>query len=331
MTNQRIDPETLASFLDGTLPDADRERVLKSLAQGGEAYDDFIEARALLGRKSHGERASALPQRLSPGHVQPLKATARKPNVAWRRRTAIAIGGLLAAAGITSFLVLGRETTAAGTPALLAVQTVSDDLSAVTDLDSRLGALWNEPKWTALRGSTEPFGDRAYAFRLGVRYTQFSVALSATDARFKQPVSSALAELAARDVTGGPVAARVNQLALSADPRAAAEERVRVARELRALTSNPNWFDLGAWSESARLAATAGNQEFFGSRQSTMRSLPGIVAGLEREADDDRATLDSIEEPLRRLSQRGRGSLPDLVIIATVLDSVVARGGRMTR
>ena len=57
LTNQRIDPETLASFLDGTLPDAERERVLESLAQGGEAYDDFVEARALLDPKSHGEGA----------------------------------------------------------------------------------------------------------------------------------------------------------------------------------------------------------------------------------------------------------------------------------
>ena len=327
LTNHRIDPETLASFLDGTLPAAERERVLEALAQGGEAYDAFVEARALLDARLAGEGASVAPQLRPPSPTRSLIAAVRKPNAPWRSRTGVAVGGLLAAAGIAAILVLGRGPTA-GTPALLAVHSVSDGLSAVTDLEARLGASWNQPRWTALRGTTESFSDRAYAFRLGVRYAQFSVALSATDTRFKQPVSGALAELAARDETGAPVALRVEQLARSSDPRAAADERSRVASELRALTSNPNWFDLGAWSESARLAATSGDRTFFGDERPTMRALSGIVAGLERQRDDERATVDSIVEPLRRLSRRGGGSLADLSTVATVLDSVVARGGR---
>ena len=44
MSDERIDPEMLAEFLEGRLAPAERERVLQALAESPEAYADFIEA-----------------------------------------------------------------------------------------------------------------------------------------------------------------------------------------------------------------------------------------------------------------------------------------------
>ena len=328
LNSERIDPETLASFLDGTLPDAERERVLEALARGGAAYDDFVEARALLDKAAADE---GVPQ---PGFGVPIQASetdvARpKPNVWWRSRRPWAIAAVLAAASIVAVLVLNRPASSdSASSALLAVQSVSDSMAGVTDLDARIGAPWDEPRWTVLRGSEESFNAQAYSFRLGVSYARFRVVLSAQDSRFRRQVSSALARLAARAETGAPVAVRIEQLAMSSAAQPHQEELLRVASELRGISAPASWFDLGVWTESARLAAKAGDLAFFDSRSPTMSGLPGIVGALGPVPTNDRNAVEGIVNQLRRLNQRGPNAPNDLIVVAAVLDSVIIEAGR---
>src|SRR5262245_51146108 len=93
VTDDQLDNETIAAFLDGTLPDEERARVVRVLASSPELYSGVLEAAKV---SAELERSST-----------PLKLEKRVEN-RWRRRILIA-APVLAAASIVGILVVRRD------------------------------------------------------------------------------------------------------------------------------------------------------------------------------------------------------------------------------
>jgi hypothetical protein len=326
LNSERIDPETLAAFLDGTLPASDRERILRALAQGGSAYEDLLEARALLDSGDAGTDEAPAPDSDPP--VDP-PAWSHGPAAPpwWRRANAWGVGSFLAAAGIVAvLLVQRRDQSPATSPTAATIQRVIAAVTDAPDLDSTFGRDWDQVNWSITRGPTQALDERVHAFRLGVRFVDFALASSANDPSARRRFAQVLAALAASAETGAPVAARVEALAADTTRRPLATEIASTSDDLRTLVSEPAWFDVGVWSESARLAVRAGQTTFFARDDAPMRELRHIVAELDANRSAATRASDELIEPLRNLGEQRAAA--NMSAIASVLDSTVARGGR---
>jgi hypothetical protein len=108
---------------------------------------------------------------------------------------------------------------------------------------------------------------------------------------------------------GAPLSTRIRTLAVAPD-FGGKTERAATARQLRSLLGAPVWFDLGAWTETARLAVAARDVSFFqaGSR--------GLIEGgriLRHEVPPaDRAEWVTAVGPLRALLDSKSWSANDL-------------------
>jgi ferric-dicitrate binding protein FerR (iron transport regulator) len=84
MSAERIDAETLAAFLDGKLEPAERERVLRILAEQPEEYEVFVDAAHIAARLERSTRTGGAEARRVSG------ATRRYPRAKWTVPLAIA-------------------------------------------------------------------------------------------------------------------------------------------------------------------------------------------------------------------------------------------------
>ena len=165
MSEERIDPETLAAFLEGGLAPAERERVVRALAESPDAYADFIEA-AAVAREVDADADAPV----APATVVPINASKS-------RRTSWYLGSVLLAAGIAAIVVAKRgpaSATDAGTAIMLAQAThvVPVHSGAVATI---LGESWDQPPWSVARSGESGAGDAARAFRAGARYAEMEV------------------------------------------------------------------------------------------------------------------------------------------------------------
>jgi hypothetical protein len=327
LNSEQIDPETLAAFLDGTLPASERERLLRLLAQGGAAYEDLIEAQALqaaeLGAANRAPTASSPP-------IASLPDTPAEDTTWWRRRTIWGLAPILAAAGIAAAVLLQREDGSRPPSSMVAtVQEVSSASAGAANLDSAFGAGWNEPNWSTVRGPSESLDDRVRGFRLGVRFVDFDLALSSNDTAARRTATRVLSSLAAGAETD--VVARVEALASDPAKRPTRADLAIVADDLRTLVNEPEWFDVAVWSETARLFARTRQTAFFADDAASMRELRRILAVLDETQPNGAQGDTDLVQPLRTLSKRRVTSAAELSSIMPVLDSTIARGGRYRR
>lgn len=323
MTDERVDPETLAAFLDGTLPPGEREQVLTVLARGGEPYEDFMDAAALL-----GVLAPELPelQATSAADARARRGALFGPQRSRRLRT---FAPFLAAAGIAGIMVVSRGRDGSDAAHVVdVVRTIPGHAPAGPGSVSRaLGEDWSRAGWPAVRGGERTAESRARAFRMGVRSAQLELALAMGDGAAVVPSAAAAARLAAGVEGGGPVAARIEGLARSGTA-ASESERRRTWTELRELAGAPEWFDAGAWTEAARLAALGGRADFFAPGGAAPEELDRLLAAVEILPASERQAAAPIVDPLRGLRQRRVASPADAGALLAILDSVIARGGR---
>ncbi|GLC27806.1 hypothetical protein [Roseisolibacter agri] len=320
MSNDRIAPETIAALLDGTLSAEERARVLAALARGDESYEDLLEAsalvRALEDEGGRGEPGEPLPHP-RPGVGSGAGPAARR----WRRGLLTAVP-LLAAAGIAA-IVLPARFGRTGAPDIAQVVGDATVPGQTGDMASRFGTGWEQPGWSVVRGADDPLSRDGGAFRLGGRFAQLDLSLRARDAAAVRAAAAALGRLAARVDGGAPVAAQVEALATS--PIAEADASLpAVASALRDLAASPAWFDLGAWSEAARLAARAGRAEFFAPARPPMQALTRILTALDRAPDDERRAGAAAVARFRALRNRAVGAPADLATLRALLDSAIA-------
>ena len=324
MSKERIDPETLAAFLDGTLSASDRERLLRTAAQGGEAYEQLIEAQALLYDGVPVEEPAPLSVL---GPSDPPAKDRSSPGVRWwRSGTAWKLGALLVAASVTAIVFRQRAGSPDSSPTAGTVKHVMA-LAAGANPDSTFGTGWHHIDWSITRGPAHPVDDGVYAFRLGVRFVDLAVALSSSDTTTRRMLSQTLAGLASNAEMGSPVAVRIEALAAADQPNV--EEVSGVGDDLRTLVVHRAAYDAAVWTEAARAGARANHATFFAPDGTPMRELRRVIAELEALSPPGPAPTSEVLQTLRQVDEQSRTSPADVGAIASMLDSTVARGGRL--
>ena len=327
MSNERIDPETLAAFLDGTLSARDRERLLRTAAQGGAAYEQLIEAQALLYDGVAAEDAT--PMAVSVAPEPPSGSRSSTGGRWWTSGTTWRLGAFLVAASIAVVVIVQRRAGSFdASPTTGTVQHVMA-LAADANPDSAFGTGWHQIDWSITRGPTQSVSDGVYAFRLGVRFVDLAVALSSNDTSVRRMLSATLVALASSAETGSPVAMRIEALA-GANARPTAEEVRSVGDDLRDLVIHPAAYDAAVWTESARAGARANQATFFAPEGTPMRELKRIIAELEAVPPPGPAPTAEVLQTLKQVDEQSRTSPGDVSAIASMLDSTVARGGRLS-
>jgi hypothetical protein len=255
-----IDPEKLAAFLDGTLNEAEREEVLRQLARSRRAFETLAGAAAILTEIDDQSKAVRRNSwlRAVPGSTR------------WLVQRGMLLGAVMLVVGVTAAVVRAKLGTRPGNPVALA-ESVAESLTAVEPGDAarRLPRGWPDPVWSVVRSDAFPIDprvidDEASAFRIGIRIVTLEFAWR-YDAVLAESIGQELIGLLESIDGATPMAARYRALVSGAST---AEEQRAAVRDLRIILLDSPWFDLGAWTEAARLAALAEAGRFFDTRVS---------------------------------------------------------------
>ena len=300
MSDDRIDPETLAAFLDGTASPEEREGVLRTLARSKEAYASFLEASAIQ-REIAAEAPAIVPVPPVATSVATPGSTAREAaNARWFRRRWYVTPGLLAA-GLAAILVvrgIGGPVDQ-GTIQLAQATSLTQERGSGA-LARALGDAWDQPPWSVVRGSESNLAARTVAVRSGARYAELEAAAQAADSTAVTRSAESLAQLLSSVEGAAPIAASVRDMARPPNFGGRAQ-RATAAVQLRALLGAEDWFDLGVWTETARLAVAARALAFFESGGRGVAELQRILRPHIAESRSDSAEWAPIIEALRPL------------------------------
>lgn len=290
MSDDHIDEETLAAFLDGRLDASDRARVVRVLASSPGLFDEFREAAAVAGALRATEHAPV-------------------PGVPRWRRNALMVVPLLAAAGIVGILITrpGRAPDAIA----LAQASARTLAAGPASLERNLGPAWSSPPWSVTRGGPIDAGAGA-AVRLGARYAQLELAATAADTSAWHGVANALAGQLGAVEAAGPLSSLLRAEEIPDGP-----DRASLAMQLRELSGSAVAFDLGVWMESARLSALGGHSTFFDADGPGIRLLRVLRATPP-------AALAATLEALAAFASEAEGPIDPTLALAR-LDSAFAR------
>ena len=315
MTDERIDAETVAAFLDGRASPREREAVLLALTRSKEAYADFLEA-AAVHRELTGASVPA-PSLGEPKH----ESTGAPSGIAWRSSRWRFVP-LLAAAGIAA-VVVGRLSTGERAPrAIQIVQQTRLTSDSGPGVLAFLGDSWNQPGWSVSRGSDAAASTRARAFRAGARYAGLELASQVADSAAVIEATRSLTQLLDGIEAGAPMASRFREFASRPDFGGSAP-RAEAAAQLRSLTGAEVWFDLGAWTEAARLSVAARQVRFFapdgGASGELRRIARALTTGTSREDPEVRAVIGA----LAPLLEERAWSDHDLPLLNDTINTVI--------
>lgn len=277
MTDQ-LDMETLAAFLDGKLTDRERDDVLTTLGSSQEAYDLFMEVVGL--RKelaADGTTVSedpAQPAARVPGTTEPAGSNVT-PLAPWRRPWVHVAAAAGLAAVVGSYAWLGSEGGRSGGN----LATLTPGLTA-----EALQAGWEQQSWSVVRGSDNGrFTSRQLAFRMGVRAVDLEVATAAGQVDVALRLARELEALAGQVEFGQDLVLLYQEVGRAlATPGAPVDDAVSRANQAAADALGHEDLDLGRWVESRRLAAGAGQAEYFSGE--TSRVLPAGAASPDLPA-----------------------------------------------
>lgn len=259
--------ERLAALLDGRLDAHRRDELLTELAASEDDFDAYADAVAITA-ELEGAAPEVKPIRTGP-EVTPIQA---EPEVTQTRVTAevmpidaapsrrrglaprwMAIAAVLAGIALAPWL---WTRYAGGRGDLVAVEA------------DALPPGWNASPWGVTRGANDGLTPEARAVRLGARLVDVELAV-----RGRDPATAQLATETAMllegipDAPAAPAAAIYRQVARRAGEHA---ERLRPlleqGREVVPQMAGEEGVRLGAWLESARIAAANRDRGFFASR-----------------------------------------------------------------
>lgn len=279
-TSRHPDDETLAAFVDGTLPEPRRREVTEHLASCEDCYEIFAETARFLGEHpEHAREKDPQPARVIPFTRRGLRMPARS----W-----------VAAAAALLIVLAGAWLMLQGGPAepIDPLASSSGELLALLDGPGREAAvehLWSEESG-ALAFSPSP---DAQAFSLGVHLVDAQAALETGNDEAAKRALDALAEilLDSPDTELSGAASDLAQNPRLAD--LAALER-RLAGEVPA-----DRLALGRFVETARLAAAAGSEPFFARpevQEAFTRAGEGDLGDSSRRKLDAARTANDLEE-----------------------------------
>ena len=274
-----FDPDLLAAFIDGKVSRADRERVVRLLAESEAAFEVYADA----------VRAR---EDLDADAIVPLPV---------RRRWWLTAGAPLAAAAALLIAVLPRVVSNPAGSFALSAETIAQPLTDRPQLATALRSALDEPRWSATRGGVSAFVDTAAALRLGARATDLQVALAVGDRDRANRVVAEMVDLldsvnlsdAAR-AEYGEIRQRItagDSIGAIADAAATADEHLHDFLESR-------WYGIGKWLAAGELAARAHSSEFFKSSETTQFIEAAIESGVL--APDEVEALRRIEGVAKR-------------------------------
>lgn len=333
MSDERIDPETLAAFLDGTASPEEREGVLRTLARSREAYASFIEASAIH-RELAGEAPAVAPAAPVAATTAPLAASV-EPTRSSARETAKArwfrqwyVTPALLAAGIAAILIV-RAIAGPGTGQdmiQLAQATSLTQERGSGALARGVGDLWDQPPWSVVRGSEPNLATRTAAVRSGARYAELEAAAQAADSTAVSRSSESLAQLLSTVEGAAPIAASVRDLARSPEFGGRAQ-RAAIAGQLRSLLDAEDWFDLGVWAETARLAVAARDTVFFDPSGRAVLELRRILGSHDATSTND-ADWAPVVDALRPLDTGRAWTRDQLAEAGRAIDAAISTAAR---
>lgn len=323
MSDERINPETLAAFFDGTASLEERDSVMRTLARSKEAYASFLEAAAVY-REMEDPTAADGPGQIGVVRGSGGSGTARaKPARRW------IIGPLLIAAGIVTVLFLTRSNASNDAAAIrLAQDTRLTHESGPGSLARSFGSAWDQPRWSVARGSEASLPPGPRAVRAGARYAELEVAAQAADTDAVRLATETIGQLMASVEAGAPVSAMFRELSRAPDFGGRARRAVAAA-ELRSSLGADVWFDIGVWSEMARLAVAARDVAFFAQDGPAIAELRRIVrAGGRAAPPGDGAAWASVATALQPLLSDRAWTVNDLDVIDRTVGSAMAVAAR---
>jgi hypothetical protein len=275
MTNGTTDAEKLAALLDGGLDDAGRDEVMTRLASSDSLFEAFADA-VVVTRELEGAQAEIATTALR-------RARARW----WHGRE---VRSLAAAAGLATIFAVPlwfgwtdeREISPAAFVTLLA-----DGAPALDQ--QRLASGW------PVRRSADAPHDRALALRLGAELVWLDLALRAGDMARVRGSASVIDSLLDTVAAGAPLAAIYRSVAEGPD-RPISELRPLLARAASAVVRlvDEDMVNMGAWIETARLAAIRRDAGFFAAPET--RALLASASANEALTDAARSALTEISE-----------------------------------
>lgn len=272
-----FDLELIAAFIDGRLPPAERNRVIKLLAESDaafEVYADAVRTRDDLGagsvvpipRPVPRSWVTVLPIALAAGLV-----IAVLPTVQARRADSVLA---TPTRSILQPLVTERDSRQ-----LVAANTLAT-ITRRTDLAAAIGPGWENHDWSVMRGGSTALVDSASALRLGVRATDLQVALAIGDRDLAARLAADMVELlAAVDLSNASrsdyeqIRARITAGDSIREIGSAAS---RVEGDLSALLDSP-WFGFGKWLGAGEAAGRAHAASFFTSTETARFLNSGFV------------------------------------------------------
>ncbi|MBC7842398.1 MAG: hypothetical protein H7099_08790 [Gemmatimonadaceae bacterium] len=274
MRRTLIDAETLAAFIDGTMPAAERERVAAVLASDAEQYRIFTDATRItsLARMEDTRVADTGDGDTHAANFPTLGSPSR-------RRAALRIGSMLAAAAIVGVVALSRGAAPADTLAVIRQIRIAD-ASGAGAMDRALGAGWGEGDHPIVRGDGADSDMFVAPSRLGALVAALTIAGTLADSTAWTHTTSVLASTLSGVSGAAPLAAQLER----DDMRAAATRDAR-ARQVRQLSGDTAAFDAGAWVEGARLSLRAGRTENLRSDAPLRIALPSVIESLESHRD----------------------------------------------
>ena len=184
-----FDPDLVAAFIDGRLSGADRERVVRLLADSEEAFEiyaDAVRARADL----DADAIIPLPV------PDPVPVRPAADPVPIRRSRWLTAGAPLAAAAALLIAVLPRvETNIANAAFAMRAESIAQPLTARPQLAMALRSGLDEPRWSATRGGGSALVESTAALRLGTHATDLQVALAVEDRERAARLAAEMLEL----------------------------------------------------------------------------------------------------------------------------------------
>lgn len=304
--NESIDPETLAAFLDGTLPAEARAEVLRKLAANRDDFDTLIEARALLDAVDGHESV--------PGGRPAVHMDAR---IKTRRRRWLAVPAALAVAATAALLL--RQANSDPLERLQAAALLRAPTTTVL-----ADSTWVEPGWVTTRGAAAESANDVLAFRLGARAAAVEVAAGTNDVEdYRAALTRAGGEARSARLSGPVVAAMLEM----AETGMIAPEHQRDAlwSELRMLASSDAHFDLGVCVESARIAHLDTNARFFANESPMHEACRKAAMNVRREGSERWVALSDRATDLYNVRPSGPDSMGEVGLTLRALMSELPR------
>jgi hypothetical protein len=298
--------ERLAALLDGRLDAHRRDELLTELAASEDDFDAYADAVAITA-ELEGAAAEAPPVR-AVSDASPTQAVPDAPPIhadpgvtpidaAPSRRRGIAprwlaLAAVLAGVALAPWLLTRFAGERGG---LVAVEARA------------LPAGWDASPWGVTRGAGDGLTDDARAVRLGARLVDVELAVRGRDPATAQ-LATETAILLEQIPAASPAAGIYRQLAGRAgEPAERLEPLLAQGRELVPQMADEERVKLGAWLESARIAAATRDREFFASR--TNRSRLKRMAGDAGLPPSARSAAERIRIALEASSDQDWGLL----------------------